>query len=207
MLNDTGAAECRSEDGLCTYCRAAPATTVDHLRPVGAGLCRGKSSLVACCASCNSSKGKREYGLWMVNKFGLSAETLARMCSLEEREGDGAWEGDGPSGRKGGSEEGMTSPEALSQLREVCYAFCADLHDRILRLRGEAGCWKDAEAPGNRNDLAPSPERAGPRRGQGQGLDSQNDPEGRWHPPDCPSPKGEGQSATPLPAPLDCASS
>jgi hypothetical protein len=33
-----------------------------------------------------------------------------------------------------------------------------------------------AEAPGNRNDLAPSPERAGPRRGQGQGQDSQNDP-------------------------------
>jgi 5-methylcytosine-specific restriction endonuclease McrA len=147
MLNDTGAAECRSEDGLCAYCRAAAATTVDHLRPVGAGLCRGETALVACCASCNSSKGKREYGLWMVNKFGLSAETLARMCSLGERDGDGAWEGEEPFGRKGGSEEGMTSPEALRHLREVCYAFCADLHDRILRLRGEAGSVTPVPAP------------------------------------------------------------
>jgi len=42
--------------------------------------------------------------------------------------------------------------------------------------------WKDAEAPVPK-ELAP----------KGQGLDSQNDPEGRRHPPDCPSPQGEGQ--------------
>lgn len=42
----------------CHYC-PAPATTVDHLRPVSRGGTDHKSNLVAACSDCNGSKGDR----------------------------------------------------------------------------------------------------------------------------------------------------
>jgi len=126
MLNDTGEHEaCYSADGLCIYCRQAPATTADHLRPVGSGICRaGQRIVVPCCSSCNSSKGKREFGLWMVNKFGLTSQTLATICDLQAMGEQGT---ETPSEGKAVAEPGLSDP-TVTLLREMCYGFCERLH-------------------------------------------------------------------------------
>ena len=50
----------------CFYCHQ-PATTVDHIIPVSKApdLVVNFENAVACCASCNSSKGSRNQGLFL----------------------------------------------------------------------------------------------------------------------------------------------
>lgn len=158
MLNDTGDhAVCPSPDGRCLYCRTSLATTADHLRPAGVAILRRRarhplSVLVPCCASCNSSKGKSEVGLWMVNKFGLSAQTLATLCELHRAEvvdgvdGDDVF--DAAEWNKEASEESEPAAEhvaesidlplAVKQMRELCYGFCEELHNLVVSLRARS---------------------------------------------------------------------
>ena len=49
--------------GLCVYC-AAPAATVDHVRPLARGGWEHESNLVPACRWCNSSKGTRLLTEW-----------------------------------------------------------------------------------------------------------------------------------------------
>lgn len=55
-----------ARDGLvCHYCKAAvkpKSFTVDHLIPFAKGGTENLSNLVACCRSCNSKKGAKDYG-------------------------------------------------------------------------------------------------------------------------------------------------
>jgi hypothetical protein len=133
MLNEVEGERgvCVSEDGLCVYCRECPATSADHVRPAGARLLRSAapSRLLPCCATCNSSKGKTELGLWMVNKFGFSTATVKRICDLEAPERHEAEE---TTHQK---EASPTQRANLEQLRAICYDFCHRLHDHVLALR------------------------------------------------------------------------
>jgi hypothetical protein len=152
MLNEdvSCVSECVSEDGLCVYCRASPATTADHVFPTGACLRTplAVSRLLPCCATCNSSKGKRELGLWMVNKFGFSNATIARVCELTAQVGaDRAVEFGSPEELSRApslrSELQLTqelrSQEKLTQLRQRCYAFCYELHEEVVAMRRQRG--------------------------------------------------------------------
>lgn len=51
-----------AEEPVCTICRAAPSTDVDHIRPLRAGGTNARSNLRGTCHSCHSSKTVREDG-------------------------------------------------------------------------------------------------------------------------------------------------
>jgi 5-methylcytosine-specific restriction endonuclease McrA len=46
--------------GMCVYCQAVPADTVDHIVPVSRGGTNYRKNLVPACRSCNSSKSARD---------------------------------------------------------------------------------------------------------------------------------------------------
>ena len=50
--------------GLCAYCRCQRATTVDHIIPKCNGGTSFKNNLLACCVSCNRSKGSENWLEW-----------------------------------------------------------------------------------------------------------------------------------------------
>ena len=50
--------------GLCAYCRAERATTVDHIIPKCSGGTSFKNNLLPCCVSCNRSKGSENWLDW-----------------------------------------------------------------------------------------------------------------------------------------------
>jgi len=144
MLNCDGSRlECIAHDGLCIYCRTLPATTADHVRPAGAQITRCTGSAVhsplimPCCASCNSSKGKRELGLWMVNKFGFTQETIMRICELTP-----VVEGPLEQQGQGVGQEELLEPEMLAVLRRICYQFCDELHSLVLDCKQRPDQWR-----------------------------------------------------------------
>jgi 5-methylcytosine-specific restriction endonuclease McrA len=117
--------------GNCMYCRLAKATTLDHFHP--AGVLRDDPSpmiLVSCCATCNSSKGSRPFGVWMVNKFGFNPTTLERICEIEHLIHTHAKElhSTQPSSKN-------ITPEIAQCLKTLCYSFCEELHELTLRCR------------------------------------------------------------------------
>ena len=50
--------------GLCAYCRAARATTLDHIKPRSKGGSSLRSNLVPACPSCNHDKGSENWLVW-----------------------------------------------------------------------------------------------------------------------------------------------
>jgi hypothetical protein len=153
MMNDTGERlTCESVDGICFYCRTLPATTADHLHAAGDPTTKPKSkTCVPSCGSCNSSKGKREFGLWMVNKFGFNDDVLHRICQLSEGSEEG--EGDNESERDAadaveGSETAVggpaqPDPHMMAALRGLCYRFCDELHSLVLDCKARPKEWRD----------------------------------------------------------------
>ena len=47
------------DQGICAYCGAENATTVDHVIPVARGGDDNENNLVCACVRCNTSKGKK----------------------------------------------------------------------------------------------------------------------------------------------------
>lgn len=61
-------------EGLCVYCRIAPATTWDHVTPVSRGGRTEPGNIVPACKPCNSSKRDRDVVEWArVRGFDLDA--------------------------------------------------------------------------------------------------------------------------------------
>lgn len=158
MMNDTGERlTCESVDGVCFYCRTLPATTADHLHAAGDPTTKPKSkTCVPSCGSCNSSKGKREFGLWMVNKFGFNHDVLHRICQLSEgsegSEGDEVGEGgEGREDERGADVSDSETPKDSAQLdahmmaalRDLCYRFCDELHSLVLDCKARPKEWRD----------------------------------------------------------------
>lgn len=143
MLNDSGERlECVTEDGVCVYCQSSLATTADHLRPAGAAIRQSHSSyttpIVPCCASCNCSKGKREFGLWMINKFGFSNQTLLKICDLL----GGDSEEDEPQQQEQHQQSHIPQELGIT-LRNLCYQFCNELHSLVLECKAKPDQWKE----------------------------------------------------------------
>lgn len=45
--------------GMCAYCLAAKATTMDHVEPISRGGAHDEQNIVPACSPCNASKGNR----------------------------------------------------------------------------------------------------------------------------------------------------
>ncbi len=50
--------------GLCAYCRAQRASTLDHIKPRSKGGSNLRSNLVPACVTCNHSKGSENWLVW-----------------------------------------------------------------------------------------------------------------------------------------------
>jgi hypothetical protein len=56
--------------GHCQYCGLeCRRLTQDHIRPRSHGFKKGSDNVALCCSSCNSRKGARWLGEWVVNEF------------------------------------------------------------------------------------------------------------------------------------------
>ena len=82
--------------GLCAYCRAARATTLDHIKPRSKGGSNLRSNLVPACVTCNHSKGSENWLVWyqrqeFYNKIAeeLIEEWVAKTYYDSEDDGSG----------------------------------------------------------------------------------------------------------------------
>jgi 5-methylcytosine-specific restriction endonuclease McrA len=67
-------------DGLCAYCKAAPAKTLDHVQPISNGGKHEIGNLLPACNPCNASKHARDARTWGA-KRGVDVDRLLHVVS------------------------------------------------------------------------------------------------------------------------------
>ena len=75
----------------CAYCGSPAVSTWDHFFPLvvdklPTGYITEIYNLVPCCSSCNSSKGSKNWELWILNRFPESTERNRRIQHLSAYE-------------------------------------------------------------------------------------------------------------------------
>ena len=66
-------------ENQCTYCGSEENITLDHIVPQCKGGLDIKTNVVACCHSCNQSKGHEHWKLWYVQQDFYSEERLDKI--------------------------------------------------------------------------------------------------------------------------------
>jgi hypothetical protein len=65
----------------CAYCESEENITLDHITPQCKGGLDIKTNVVACCHSCNQSKGHTHWEEWYYNQCFFSAENYEKIKS------------------------------------------------------------------------------------------------------------------------------
>jgi len=68
-----------SWDHKCAYCGSEDNLTLDHIVPQCKGGVDVKTNVVACCHSCNQSKGHDHWKLWYVQQEFYNEENLNKI--------------------------------------------------------------------------------------------------------------------------------
>lgn len=68
-----------SWDHKCAYCGSEDNLTLDHIVPQCKGGMDVKTNVVACCHSCNQSKGHDHWKLWYVQQEFYNEENLNKI--------------------------------------------------------------------------------------------------------------------------------
>jgi hypothetical protein len=63
----------------CAYCESDQDITLDHIIPQCKGGLDIKTNVVACCHSCNQSKGHTPWGEWYYNQCFFSEENYGKI--------------------------------------------------------------------------------------------------------------------------------
>jgi 5-methylcytosine-specific restriction endonuclease McrA len=66
-------------ENQCAYCGSEENITLDHIVPQCKGGLDIKTNVVACCHSCNQSKGHEHWKLWYVQQDFYSEERLDKI--------------------------------------------------------------------------------------------------------------------------------
>jgi 5-methylcytosine-specific restriction endonuclease McrA len=66
-------------ENQCAYCESEENITLDHIIPQCKGGLDIKTNVVACCHSCNQSKGHEHWKLWYVQQDFYSEEKLNKI--------------------------------------------------------------------------------------------------------------------------------
>jgi 5-methylcytosine-specific restriction endonuclease McrA len=66
-------------ENQCAYCGSEENITLDHIIPQCKGGLDIKTNVVACCHSCNQSKGHEHWKLWYVQQDFYSEERLDKI--------------------------------------------------------------------------------------------------------------------------------
>jgi 5-methylcytosine-specific restriction endonuclease McrA len=66
-------------ENQCAYCGSEENITLDHIVPQCKGGLDIKTNVVACCHSCNQSKGHEHWKLWYVQQDFYSEEKLNKI--------------------------------------------------------------------------------------------------------------------------------
>jgi 5-methylcytosine-specific restriction endonuclease McrA len=66
-------------ENQCAYCGSEENITLDHIIPQCKGGLDIKTNVVACCHSCNQSKGHEHWKLWYVQQDFYSEEKLNKI--------------------------------------------------------------------------------------------------------------------------------
>lgn len=75
-------------EGVCVYC-AAPATHVDHVRPLSRGGWEHEDNLVPACAWCNLSKGALLLTEWLPDRVEHAASVSPKVAAEYRQLTDG----------------------------------------------------------------------------------------------------------------------